>query len=90
MSKSVDFGTKDTFFKRLNQIKNTVQLYDPHAKEKQLEEDLVKIKQQRIYEMYENEKFGEDIIETIRARIKKEKAEKDAEEKLNPKFIESA
>jgi hypothetical protein len=31
------------------------------------------MKQQRIYEMYEGEKFGEDIIENIRERIKKEK-----------------
>jgi len=34
------------------------------------------MKEQRIYELYKNEKFGEDVIENIRDRIKKEKTEK--------------
>ena len=34
------------------------------------------MKKQRIYELYKDEKFGEDIIENIRVRIKKEKDDK--------------
>jgi hypothetical protein len=36
-------------------------------------EDQVKIKTTRIFEMYKNETTKEDIVETIRERIKKEK-----------------
>jgi hypothetical protein len=42
LSKSVDFNSKDSFFKRLNQIKTNIQGHNPHHRE--LEEELEKMK----------------------------------------------
>lgn len=41
------------------------------------------MKKKRIYEMYKDEKFGEDIIENIRERIKQEKFAINIEDELN-------